>query len=379
MKILLYYHTGSKNHGCEAIVRTLCQIFTEDEIILYSFDQESDKEAGLDKLLTVKQCLKRKDKYSILERIKIRLGLYTEGQECYEELINERADWAFAIGGDSYCYPGQPKELAYINFELKKRNIKTALVGCSISEDVVSKRKVKEDLSRYDIILARESLTYEALKKNGLSNISLYPDSAFLLGIKETDTVKLQNDVKYIGINVSPLIVKNESKKNVVYDNYVRLIQYILEQTQYHILLIPHVCVEWDNDLDVLMELYNEFGERDRIVVVPESGCEELKYFISKCSFVVCARTHISIAAYSLGIPTLVVGYSIKSRGIARDLFGDYNEYVLPVTDITSQNSVLDYFIMLFDRSKEIRTELQNKSEEFKIQLKQMKKSITSK
>lgn len=379
MKILLYYHTGSKNHGCEAIVRTLCRIFAEDEIILYSFDQESDKEADLEKMLTVKQCLKRKDKYSILERIKIRLGLYIEGQECYEELINEKVDWAFAIGGDSYCYPGQPKELAYINLELKKRNIKTALVGCSISEDVVSKRKVKEDLSRYNVVLARESLTYEALKKNGLSNVSLYPDSAFLLGIKETDSVKLVDGIKYIGINVSPLIVKNESKKNVVYENYVRLIQYILEQTQHYILLIPHVCVEWDNDLDILMELYNEFSESNRIVVVPEGGCEELKYYISKCSFVVCARTHVSIAAYSLGIPTLVVGYSIKSRGIARDLFGDYNEYVLSVTDITSPNIVVDYFINLFDRSKEIRTELQNKEKEFNLQLNQMKRIITSK
>lgn len=43
------------------------------------------------------------------------------------------------------------------------------------------------------------------------------------------------------------------------------------------------------------------------------------------------ARTHATIAAYSSLVPTLVVGYSVKARGIARDLFGTEKNYVLPV------------------------------------------------
>ena len=43
------------------------------------------------------------------------------------------------------------------------------------------------------------------------------------------------------------------------------------------------------------------------------------------------ARTHATIAAYSSCVPTLVVGYSIKARGIAKDLFGTDEGYVLPV------------------------------------------------
>jgi hypothetical protein len=46
----------------------------------------------------------------------------------------------------------------------------------------------------------------------------------------------------------------------------------------------------------------------------------ELKYVILQCRFMVCSRTHASIAAYSSGVPTIVIGYSNKSKGIAADL-----------------------------------------------------------
>lgn len=374
MKILLYYHAGSKNHGCEAIVRTLRNLFPQDEMILYSFDAKSDRQYGLDKIVSVKQCERRKVQYSLIERIRIRLHLYQEGQECYCTMLEEKGvDWAFAIGGDNYCYKGQPEEMAYINREFKKRNVKTALVGCSIDEEVINRRPVQEDLARYNVIVARESLTYEALKRIRLNNVVLYPDTAFLLGTKEPEERNLRNDIEYMGINVSPLVIKNESKKNIVYYNYVKLMEYILKNTKYHILLIPHVCVEWDNDLDTLNWLYKEFGQDDRVRIVAESNSEVLKYYVSKCSFIVCARTHVSIAAYSLGIPTLVVGYSIKSRGIAKDLFGNYKEFVLAAADIISQNSILDQFVLLLDRQKEIRNQLQNKVKEIRLELEHLK------
>ena len=269
MKILLYYHAGSRNHGCEAIVRTICDIFKEDQIILYSFDSGADKQFGLEEVVSLKECLPKKERYSIKERIQIRLGKYQEGQECYSEMLDEKGiDWAFAIGGDNYCYKGQPEEMAYINREFKKRNVKTALVGCSIDEQVARNYAIQKDLALYDIIVARESLTYAELKEVGMTNVILYPDPAFLLKDKKTSLTWFRDDKSYIGINVSPLIVRNESKKNILYLNYFRLIQYILEKTEFHILLLPHVCVDWDNDLDVLKELYDEFKSNDRIILI---------------------------------------------------------------------------------------------------------------
>ena len=53
------------------------------------------------------------------------------------------------------------------------------------------------------------------------------------------------------------------------------------------------------------------------------------------------ARTHSTIAAYSSGVPTLVIGYSVKSRGIATDLFGTTEGYVLPVQEIRDTDSLI--------------------------------------
>ncbi len=41
------------------------------------------------------------------------------------------------------------------------------------------------------------------------------------------------------------------------------------------------------------------------------------------------------------GIPTLVVGYSVKARGITRDLFGDEEQYSLSVQRLKKQMSCL--------------------------------------
>ena len=78
-----------------------------------------------------------------------------------------------------------------------------------------------------------------------------------------------------------------------------------------------------NNDLEVLAQLYDEFKDNDRIMLIGDHNCMELKGYIARCRFFVGARTHATIAAYSSCVPTLVLGYSVKSRGIARDLFGN--------------------------------------------------------
>lgn len=55
-KIVLYYHAGAANHGCEAIVRATKKILNED-MVLYSVCPEEDMCYGLEKLMTVcKDC-----------------------------------------------------------------------------------------------------------------------------------------------------------------------------------------------------------------------------------------------------------------------------------------------------------------------------------
>lgn len=85
----------------------------------------------------------------------------------------------------------------------------------------------------------------------------------------------------------------------------------------------------------------------------------ELKYIISQCSFFVGARTHATIAAYSSCVPTLVVGYSVKARGIARDLFGTEDGYVLPVQSLNESGQLTQTFRELYEKRMSVESHLQ--------------------
>ena len=76
--------------------------------------------------------------------------------------------------------------------------------------------------------------------------------------------------------------------------------------------------------------------------------------FRSRCRFLIAARTHASIAGYSTGVPTLVVGYSVKAEGIAKDLFGDSTNYVVPISSLQTPGQLSQAFRWLCSHEKEI-------------------------
>ena len=137
------------------------------------------------------------------------------------------------------------------------------------------------------------------------------------------------------------------------------MIQYILSETDAAIALIPHVVWASNDDRAVLRQLYDDFNHAPRLVPVEDHTAPELKYIISRCSFFVGARTHATIAAYSSCVPTLVVGYSVKARGIARDLFGTEKGYVLPVQQLRESDELTRAFIGLYEKREALQAHLE--------------------
>ena len=106
------------------------------------------------------------------------------------------------------------------------------------------------------------------------------------------------------------------------------------------------------------MNKYKTAFKQDRVILIEDQSCDKLKYYISKCDVMIAARTHASIAAYSQCIPTLVIGYSVKSKGIASDLFGTDENFVLPVDKISNENCILDAFLWIFEHRIGIQKQL---------------------
>ena len=229
--------------------------------------------------------------------------------------------------------------------------------------------KIFKDLKKYRYIFAREELTYRNLLNAGIdsSRVIKCCDPAFFLDKKEVELPEGFICGNTVGLNVSEIVIE-ENKQ--AYDDIIVLIKEILEKTDMTICLIPHVySIEQKRcDWPILNSIHQEFNCERVCIVNKEYNCEQLKYIISKCRFLVAARTHASIAAYSSEIPTLVLGYSVKSKGIAQDLFGTYQHFVLPCTEITSQRLREDFWFV-FDKEKEIRARLHSVLPKYKKQL----------
>ncbi|MEF2901580.1 MAG: polysaccharide pyruvyl transferase family protein [Terrisporobacter sp.] len=366
-KIFLYGHNGSGNHGCEAIVRSTSKILREEfkdiNITLASGNIEEDKRYGLDKVVNVVNEKNKVDKFTF-PYINAYLNLKVLKNPIEAEKLSYRKTFynidkdtvAFSIGGDNYCYPGYERFTMLHNM-LREKGIKTVLWGCSVEPSKIDEF-MKQDLLNYDLIIARETLTYDALKKIG-ANVKLCPDPAFQLNKVEKELPKKFIENNTVGINISPMIMRNESIHGITMENYENLIDYIISNTDMNVALIPHVIWEDNNDDRIpCTELFNKFKHTDRVSIIKDTNCEEIKGYISRCRFFVGARTHSTIAAYSTCVPTLVIGYSIKAKGIAKDLFGTYDNYILPVQNLYKKDDIVNSFKWIIENENKIKKDL---------------------
>lgn len=363
--LLMYAHNGSANHGCEALVRATVEVFKEqpfDKIILMSHNISEDKKYGLGNLVelhTDKEPV-RKTAISYLKsyyKLKVKKDQYAMDKFSYCGAMQSAGKNAISlsIGGDNFCYEELYKFISYHQYS-KELGQKTVLWGCSVDETVFENKKAVTDFCQYDLVVARETLTYKLMKNNGVTNLLLAPDSAFFLPMNKKMSKRPKPNT--IGINLSPLVFDYTSNSQIVFKSCIHLVKMILKDTDYNISLIPHVVWSNSNDLDVLKKLAEEFEGEKRISIVEDMDAPSLKTYISSLKFLVTARTHASIAAYSTGVPTLVLGYSIKSRGIALDLFGSIDEYVVPVQEITNPKVLWKKLAWLFENEREIKNKL---------------------
>ena len=362
-KIVLYMHAGSGNHGCEAIANTVIQMLPKPAIVMTNSFAE-DEAYSLKGMATIIEERKvRKNLfihtwYYLLDRF------FHDPEAAYRYRFREVCgrnlrQMNISIGGDNYCYGILLKDLKYTNQLFTGQGAMTVLLGCSIEPELLSDPDILEDMDRYACIIARESITWQALVQAGLKEKSyLVPDSAFLLEAKRLPVPAGFVEGNMVGLNVSPMVVERENSPGITMENYRNLIRYILEKTEMGVALIPHVVWKSNDDRMVLRKLWEEFQDTGRVVMIEDADCETLKGYIARGRFFIGARTHATIAAYSSLIPTLVLGYSVKARGIALDLFGTWDNYVLPVQSLERKEELTEGFQWLMKEEDAIRRRL---------------------
>lgn len=363
-KIVLYMHAGSGNHGCEAIVNSLCGMLPGPALLLSNRAAEDERYSlkGI--------CSEIREERHIEKNFPAHVWYYLWRKLFHDPESFMRYRYRsvtgknlrrlnISIGGDNYCYDNMLEFLILANRMFHRQGGKTVLFGCSIEPALLEKEEIVRDMRLYDAIVARESITFEALLQIcEKEKVFLCPDPAFLLEEERLPLPEGWQEGNMLGLNVSPMIVENESEPGITMKNYEALIAHILDTTDLGIALIPHVVWENNDDTKPLARLYEKFAQTGRVIFLGDASAPQLKGMIGRCRMFIGARTHATIAAYSSCVPTLVVGYSVKAEGIAKDLFGTALHYVLPVQGLSRQEDLICAFTWLQENQEEIRSHL---------------------
>ena len=285
----------------------------------------------------------------------------------YNDII-KNVDVIISVGGDIYTIPAylrEKKKYPYYNRLVDFGNIvlsqnkKIIIYGASIGPFGKYQKAImyyKEHLKRVDLIVAREKSTLQYLQEIGVSNnVVFLPDPAFSL----RQNVKYsKNHSKTIGVNLSGLSlietygkISNESIRLLA-----EVIEKIIDNTGCRICFIPHVFspYEIDNDFIIQRKIIDFLNEsyRERVTITDSNTFLAVKNELSQCSMVVAARMHCAINAMSEGIPTILLSYSDKAKGMCEFVYGN-TKWVYDIKELNS-----DKFINLIKDMLEHRDEI---------------------
>ena len=369
MRYVFYNHGGSASHGCEALMKTTANLLSPAQCLVLSDHPEEDTHYGVSPEILLQNSKaepKRTDWIRAYLRLKLRNDYSLMDAIPYFPPLDviHPDDTAISIGGDIYCY-GQQKMYMAIDRRVRERAGRMTLLGCSIEPELLQNAAFVEDMAQFDLISAREHITYNALVQTGLRNVQYCPDLAFSLQPQETELPREFQPGNTVGLNISPMVLKKAGNRQRIMDNCRVLIDDLMRNTDASVAFIPHVVWKDNDDRKPLGKLYREYKSTGRVCMVQDQTAAKLKYVISQCSFFIGARTHATIAAYSTGVPTLTIGYSVKSRGIARDLFGQEKGFVLPCQNLQSEKELMIAFQKLEDRKDQIHNVLISKEKEY--------------
>lgn len=365
-KYFLPTHFDVGNRGCEAITRSTVKILdvNKNQICALTNDIEADNKLKLDDVITlvpfdsVEQDLFKRIKEIIAKRIHINRNkreIVRNGYK-YKKYLDKitKSQIAFSTGGDMFCYGNS--QVIYINDYLTKHGIKTVLWGCSIGKENLTKEKI-ETLKKFSSITVRETLTQKVLTDIGLDNVYCYPDPAFVLQPQKIKLPELFScSAGVVGINLSNFVGKDIGEDSPIWKNIIELIDLVLDETKYNIMLIPHVFWKGQDDRIICNRILDYYSNNKRIEMLDSINLNycQIRYLIGKCKYFLGARTHSVISAYSTQVPAVALGYSIKSKGIAKDI-GLPKELVVDCNNLKSIYEMAKAFHYLQEHENEIK------------------------
>ena len=381
MKIYFPLHLNGGNRGCEAIAKGTALLLEEskENLIGLCNDVSLDNRLGVSKYVSLvvsptlnklKLFLRKAHRLICPNHSKHMRFVYKQAYDRFLKSIPSDGI-VFSTGGDMYCYGNN--EAVYTAKACQDRGLKTVLWGCSIGEKNLTPEKLGT-LKKFNLIYVRETLTEKALHDHGINQTICYPDPAFILPPEKTPLPEYFETNDVIGINLSRFVLGQDPAKLSMMTNFIN---YVLKETNLHIMFVPHVLWNDQDDRKISKEFAETYSQTGRVHLLDTDGLNycEIRHIISKCRYFVGARTHSVISAYSTCVPTIALGYSIKSKGIAKDL-GLNERLVIDCTNDCYDMKITDAFTYLLANERSIKEQLERVMPEYKRKLNGVKADV---
>lgn len=389
IKYFFPIHLDGGNRGCEGIAKGTAKILglSKAQLVGLCTNISLDERLGTSKYYTLVPIRRETVWYKIANKLfrmlksfrttdKFELSSYNR-HYLYHPFVKamKKGDIMLSTGGDMMCYGDNL--IITTNNLAKKRGAKTILWGCSMGKENLTPRKL-ETLKRFDLVYARETLSFEFFKSLGLLNVVCYPDPAFALDPEIVELPMCFEKNKVIGINLSNYTVGAYSLDTPFGEEVKQLVDYILNETDYHILLIPHVMWKDQDDRIIAKNVADTYGSyKDRFSVLDSEKYNylQIRYIISKCYIFIGGRTHAVVSAYSTCVPAIALGYSIKSKGVAKDL-GMPEYTVVDSKMVTEKGKLKESFCQLCHDYQVVKDHLDNFIPSYRERTKEIKEIV---
>lgn len=389
MKIFIdsFAKTPTVSVGTQAYIIAAMELleksFPKCEFLIFSFNREMDQWLFRNEKLNV----------TIIDRpesgLKAMVALYKTAKQ---------ADVIVSLWGDGYISaPARNILRKTLFFRLSGTRSVLWPSSIGIEKTALLRKLQRAGLNGFEVLLARDTITYEHFKTLKLPQISLEADMAFILDPPNKERIaelyKLEGipaDKKCVGLNISQLMNQYFKKEGKDYPKFAaELALYLRELSGCNVLLIPHqfypswfkpriadaiTSLDGDDRVPVKEVLKVLNGAEGIYPVMGEYDSREFKGIISSCELMVGARMHSIIAALSTSVPSVLMSYSHKATGLFQML--ELDKYVVDFRgDIKEIKSAIQD---AWKKKEQLRRDLDAKMPDYKAGALQLGETLKS-
>jgi polysaccharide pyruvyl transferase WcaK-like protein len=202
----------------------------------------------------------------------------------------------------------------------------------------------KAALQKYDYLSVRDTLTHRYTEELGVANVDLVPDTAFALqpcsSLRVHEILEAEGipaDVPFVGFNLGIEYMRFCKRNSIdIIDLCARIIRHIRHAYRCNVVLVPHQFLfdEYDyshvpgyrfdlcDDRYAIECIRRMLGAAEGVYGLKKVyTSSELKGVIGHSEVFVCTRIHPLVAAAAQCVPTAMLHYTHKAKGMM-DLLG---------------------------------------------------------